>query len=66
MTNMDILKKKFGDNYPAVLGSKGGKAKVKKGFAANPDLASKVSRGRHIKVKQDEQSTRITVTKVQD
>lgn len=40
---------KYGEDFFKISGAKGGKAKVPKGFAANPKLASTVSRGRHKK-----------------
>jgi len=34
-------KKKFGNDFYALNGAKGGAAKVRKGFGTNPELASK-------------------------
>jgi len=38
---------KYGDDFFRNIGAKGGEAKVKKGFSLNPELASRVSRGKH-------------------
>lgn len=40
---------KYGDDFFKKMGSKGGGAKVAKGFSSNRELASQVSRGRHKK-----------------
>lgn len=42
----ETLKKRYGDDYHATIGQRGGQVKVPKGFAKNKKLASEAAKKR--------------------